>query len=97
VHPNDAGFQKMADRWYPALASLLGPPSTASPPPPSGACTATYQVVSQWAGGFQDQATVTARNASWNGVLAPGASTSFGFLASWTGTNPVPAVGYAVT
>jgi hypothetical protein len=24
-------------------------------------------------------------------VLAPGAATTFGFLASWTGSNPVPA------
>lgn len=24
VHPNDAGFQKMADKWYPPLASVLG-------------------------------------------------------------------------
>ncbi|WP_433830648.1 cellulase family glycosylhydrolase [Actinoplanes sp. CA-015351] len=35
---------------------------------------------------------VTARNASWNGKLAAGATTSFGFLGSWTGTNAVPAV-----
>ncbi|MEU4422881.1 cellulase family glycosylhydrolase [Actinoplanes sp. NPDC024001] len=37
-------------------------------------------------------ATVTARNAGWNGRLAAGASTSFGFLGSWTGANSVPAV-----
>ncbi|MBG0564199.1 cellulase family glycosylhydrolase [Actinoplanes aureus] len=36
--------------------------------------------------------TVTARNAGWNGRLSAGASTSFGFLGSWTGTNSVPAV-----
>jgi lysophospholipase L1-like esterase len=136
VHPNDSGFQKMANRWYPALASLLGPPSTASPsPPPPGACTATYQLVSQWTGGFQgqvtvansgtsavsswtatltftggqqvtqswnatvtqNQATVTAHNVGWNGALAPGASTSFGFLASTTGANPAPAVSCTAT
>src|SRR3954453_5183637 len=49
VHPNDSGFQKMADRWYPALTPLLtgatGSP-TPSTPPPGGACTASYQVVS---------------------------------------------------
>ncbi|MEV5896669.1 cellulose binding domain-containing protein [Nonomuraea fuscirosea] len=33
---------------------------------------------------------VTVRNAGWNGQLAPGASTTFGFLASWTGTNTAP-------
>ncbi|MFD6681850.1 cellulase family glycosylhydrolase [Micromonospora parva] len=36
--------------------------------------------------------TVTARNAEYNGRLAAGASASFGFLASWTGTNSVPAL-----
>ncbi|GLY08412.1 MULTISPECIES: cellulase family glycosylhydrolase [Actinoplanes] len=35
---------------------------------------------------------VTARNVSYNGKLAAGAATSFGFLGSWTGSNPVPAV-----
>src|SRR4051812_25542414 len=35
VHPNDGGFQKMADRWYPALTQALGattPPTTSAPP-----------------------------------------------------------------
>ncbi|GIE89721.1 mannan endo-1,4-beta-mannosidase [Actinoplanes regularis] len=35
---------------------------------------------------------VTARNVSYNGSVGAGASTSFGFLGSWTGTNSVPAV-----
>ncbi|WP_422769346.1 cellulose binding domain-containing protein [Plantactinospora sp. WMMC1484] len=46
VHPNAAGDQKMSDRWYPALAAMLGgvtptpaptrtpPPATTAPPPP---------------------------------------------------------------
>ncbi|WP_430786064.1 cellulase family glycosylhydrolase [Actinoplanes sp. G11-F43] len=34
--------------------------------------------------------TVTARNAAWNGALAAGASTNFGFLGSWTGANGIP-------
>ncbi|MDW5325690.1 cellulase family glycosylhydrolase [Plantactinospora sp. KLBMP9567] len=33
---------------------------------------------------------VTARNVSYNGSLAAGASTTFGFLGSWTGTNSAP-------
>jgi lysophospholipase L1-like esterase len=33
---------------------------------------------------------VTATNAAWNGALAPGASTAFGFIGSWTGSNPMP-------
>ncbi len=151
VHPNDAGFQKMAARWYPALAQVLDnlkpppPPSTSPSSSPSTTpstspssspstggpgCTAAYQVVSQWAGGFQggvtvtntsaaassawtvtftfangqqitqswstaltqSAATVTAHNATYNGSLAPGASTSFGFIASWQTANVQPTV-----
>ncbi|MET7372009.1 cellulase family glycosylhydrolase [Micromonospora arida] len=36
--------------------------------------------------------TVTARNTDYNGRLAAGASASFGFLGSWTGTNSLPVV-----
>jgi lysophospholipase L1-like esterase len=70
VHPNDAGFRKMADRWYPPLAQVLNgiiPPQPSSSPSPSPSatptgntgCTAAYQVTSQWAGGFQGTVTVT--------------------------------------
>jgi len=34
--------------------------------------------------------TVTARNVSYNGSLGAGASTNFGFLGSWNGTNSAP-------
>jgi cellulase/cellobiase CelA1 len=148
VHPNDTGFQKMSDAWYPVLAQVLGgstpttppttPPTTAPTTPPTtvpttapaGACTATYRVVSQWTGGFQGEvtvangsattsagwtatfgfangqtvsqawnatvsqsgATVTARNADWNGRLATGGTATFGFLASSGATNAAPSV-----
>jgi cellulase/cellobiase CelA1 len=51
------------------------------------------QVISQAWGGTATQSgtAVTVKDAGYNGVLAPGATTTFGFLASWTGTNPVPA------
>ncbi|CCH16807.1 lytic polysaccharide monooxygenase auxiliary activity family 9 protein [Micromonospora lupini] len=108
------------------------PPSTPPPstPVPAGACSATYQITGQWAGGFQAEVKVTAgansptqswsvswnynngqkvasawsadlttngtlvtaRNVNYNGALAGGASTTFGFLGSWTGSNPVPLV-----
>jgi hypothetical protein len=47
------------------------------------------QVISQaWnATVTQSGASVTARDASWNAHLG---TASFGFLASWTGSNPVP-------
>ncbi|MEV4411865.1 PQQ-dependent sugar dehydrogenase [Catellatospora sp. NPDC049609] len=40
----------------------------------------------------QSGAQVTVRNAAYNGSLATGASTAFGFNGSWTGSNPVPTV-----
>ncbi|MEV7681403.1 glycoside hydrolase family 6 protein [Streptomyces sp. NPDC088341] len=40
----------------------------------------------------QTGAAVSAANAAWNGTLATGASASFGFNASATGTNAVPTV-----
>ncbi|RSM74154.1 beta-mannosidase [Actinoplanes sp. ATCC 53533] len=41
--------------------------------------------------------TVTARNVGYNGNLAAGASATFGFLGTWTGTNGVPAVTCSAT
>jgi mannan endo-1,4-beta-mannosidase len=41
--------------------------------------------------------TVTARNVSYNGTLAAAASTTFGFLGSWNGTNSVPAASCVAT
>jgi chitin-binding protein len=104
-----------------------GGPSTSPTPGTPGACSATYAVTGQWAGGFQADvrvtaspaairgwtvswtfangqqvsqvwnatvttsgATVTARNASYNGSLGAGASSSFGFIGAWNGTNSVP-------
>jgi lysophospholipase L1-like esterase len=74
VHPNDAGFQKMGDRWYPPLAQVLNgvlpspspspsvspsrSPSPSPSPSPNGKCTATYKVISQWGGNFQGEVAV---------------------------------------
>ncbi|GGN61208.1 hypothetical protein GCM10010112_18070 [Actinoplanes lobatus] len=144
IHPNDTGFRKMAEAWYPVLAKVLGgstPPTTTPPTtspttaPPAGTCTATYRVASQWADGFQGEvtvsngsssvssgwtatftfvngqkvsqawnatvtqpgATVTARNADWNGRVAAGGTATFGFLASSSGTNTTPATTCVLT
>ncbi|MFE1025535.1 endo-1,4-beta-xylanase [Streptomyces sp. NPDC058818] len=50
---------------------------------------ATWNATSTWDGGGN---VMTARP-SWNGLLAPGASTSFGFTVSKNGSDAVPAVG----
>jgi lysophospholipase L1-like esterase len=136
VHPVESGFQKMSDRWYPALTAALGtPPPPDDDPPPTGTCAATYEVTGQWSDGFQGEvslrnagttsastwtatfnftngqrvtqawnatvtqntAAVTARPATWNGALAPGATATFGFLASWSGTNTAPTVSCTVS
>ncbi|MET8991531.1 cellulose binding domain-containing protein [Nonomuraea wenchangensis] len=49
------------------------------------------QVTQIWGGTLSASgANVTVRNESWNGSLAPGASTTFGFLGSQSGTNTAP-------
>ncbi|MDR7273891.1 cellulose binding domain-containing protein [Catenuloplanes atrovinosus] len=138
VHPNAAGDAKIADRWFaPLVQAITGvpagtpsatPSATPSVSPPGAGCAATYQIVGQWAGGFQGEVTVanagaaasrswsarftfgagqrvsqmwggnvtqsgadvTVSNAEWNGALAPGASTTVGFIGSWTQSNPAP-------
>lgn len=51
------------------------------------------QLVSSSWGGIHTQAgaTVSVRNAGYNGNLAPGASATFGFIGTWTTTNRAPA------
>ncbi|HST83204.1 MAG TPA: endo-1,4-beta-xylanase [Kineosporiaceae bacterium] len=50
------------------------------------------KVTSLWNGEFtQTGSAVAVRNAAYNGSLTAGASTSFGFLGTWVGTNAVPA------
>jgi lysophospholipase L1-like esterase len=49
------------------------------------------QITQIWGGTLGGSgSSVSVRNASWNGLLAPGASTTFGFLGSWNGTNTAP-------
>jgi len=76
VHPNDAGNQKLAAAWYPALTAAVDsvggstpttPPTTPSSPTPTtpsaGACTATFTLGSSWNGGFTGTVKVTAHSA----------------------------------
>ncbi|MEV7805954.1 cellulose binding domain-containing protein [Microbispora sp. NPDC088329] len=49
------------------------------------------QVTQAWGGtATQSGAKVTVKNESWNGSLGAGASVTFGFIASWNGSNPAP-------
>jgi lysophospholipase L1-like esterase len=109
------------------LAVVAGGLGIATAQAAATACSVTYKVTSQWAGGFgADVAitnlgdavtnwtlgwtlaagqgvtqawnagvtvtgtTATATNVSYNGAVASGASVSFGFTGSWSGSNPVP-------
>ncbi|MCP3768365.1 MULTISPECIES: cellulose binding domain-containing protein [unclassified Streptomyces] len=134
VHPGDAGNEKIAARWYPALADVLdrgvpGDPGGPGDPGDGVTCTASFRAGSAWQGGYQAEVTVrntsavaltgwtvtvapadgarltqvwggtldtaggtaTVTDAGWNGTLAPGASTSFGFIASTPATSGAPA------
>ncbi|MEV0328699.1 cellulase family glycosylhydrolase [Micromonospora echinospora] len=52
---------------------------------------AGQQVGQGWSATYsQTGPAVTARNMSYNGALASGASTSIGFNGTWTGSNPTP-------
>ncbi|MCR3751964.1 cellulose binding domain-containing protein [Lentzea californiensis] len=122
IHPNAAGYAKMATVWFNALSSVPG--SIGDPPAPGGTCTATSSVTGTWNGGFQAEVTVanpaaspitgwtvkftlpnghtvsqiwggaasgsvTVTNAPYNGSISPGASATFGFLASGPGAAAV--------
>lgn len=69
--------------------------AAATPTPPTGACRVTY-TPSTWNNGFtatvtQQGAQVTARNAPYNATVAAGAAVTFGFQATYSGTNTAPA------
>jgi cellulase/cellobiase CelA1 len=56
------------------------------------AYTAGQRVTQAWSADVTQAGTqVTARNTSYNGALAPGATVSFGFNGTSTGSNPRPA------
>ncbi|MEU6711153.1 glycoside hydrolase family 9 protein [Nonomuraea sp. NPDC046802] len=53
--------------------------------------TSQNQITQLWGGRHTvSGATVTVRNEAWNGALAPGATTTFGFIANGTSTTPEP-------
>ena len=52
---------------------------------------AGQQITQLWNGSAsQSGAAASVTNATWNGPVPPGGSASFGFLGSWTETNPAP-------
>jgi non-reducing end alpha-L-arabinofuranosidase len=54
--------------------------------------TAGQTITQLWNGSYTQSGSLsTVTNAAYNGNIATGGSTSFGFNGSWTGSNPVPA------
>lgn len=98
VHPNDAGNEKIAARWFPALAALLEAGVPGGPGGPGdAACTASFRAVSTWQGGYQ--AEVTVRNTSaapvtgWTVTVVPADGARVGQV--WNGTLGTSADGTA--
>ncbi|WP_410575332.1 cellulose binding domain-containing protein [Amycolatopsis sp. cmx-4-61] len=58
IHPDAAGYSKMATTWYNALKAVPGSIGGDPQPPSGGPCTATPRVVGSWTGGFQGEVTV---------------------------------------
>ncbi|MDW8810109.1 GDSL-type esterase/lipase family protein [Streptomyces scabiei] len=85
VHPNAAGDDKIAARWFPALRAVLDAGVPGDPGDPGGGqatCGAVFRVTHAWQGGYQGEVTVT--------------NTSSSAVAGWTVTV-VPADGARLT
>ncbi|MBE8518553.1 cellulose binding domain-containing protein [Amycolatopsis sp. H6(2020)] len=104
IHPNAAGYSKMATTWYNALKAVPGSIGGDDPQPPTGegTCTATPKVAGHWNGGFQGEVTVantgTAAFAGWTAkfTLPGGQSITqiWGGTATGTGSVTVKNVAY---
>ncbi|MCL6737130.1 GDSL-type esterase/lipase family protein [Streptomyces neyagawaensis] len=100
VHPNAAGDNKIAARWYPALGALLEPGSgdPGDPGDPGdGPCSAAFRAVNVWQGGYQGEVTVTNTSASavsgWTATVVPAAGARL--TQAWNGTLSTAADGTA--
>ncbi|MEU0191059.1 GDSL-type esterase/lipase family protein [Streptomyces afghaniensis] len=102
VHPNASGDDKIAARWFPALAAVLdaGVPQDPGDPGDPGepaACTARFRAVSTWQGGYQGEVTVTNTSASaasgWTATVVPASGARIGQV--WNGTLSTAADGTA--
>ncbi|GAA3650859.1 GDSL-type esterase/lipase family protein [Streptomyces fenghuangensis] len=109
VHPNASGDEKIAARWFPALADLLagggsgdpGDPDEPGDPDDPGrdeaACTASLRVASSWQGGYQGEVTVsntgTGPISGWTVRIAPDGDGRI--TQAWNGTLEAGADGAA--
>jgi chitodextrinase len=85
----------IANQWGTGFSGAVVVTNTGTTATSSWKVTWTFangQVISDlWNGIFtQSGANVTVNNQTYNNVINPGGNTSFGFNASWSGTNAVP-------
>jgi lysophospholipase L1-like esterase len=92
VHPNNVGFQKMANRWYPPLAQLLNgvipPQPTASPTVGPTASASPTPTTTPTSGGRACTASYTVAS-QWGGTFQGGVTvrnTSATASSAWTAT-----------
>ncbi|MFJ8716083.1 GDSL-type esterase/lipase family protein [Streptomyces violaceus] len=103
VHPNASGDDKIAARWYPALAAVLDagvpqdPGDPGDPGEEPGACVARFRAISSWQGGYQGEVTVTNTSASaasgWTATVVPAGGARLTQV--WNGTHTTAADGTA--
>jgi lysophospholipase L1-like esterase len=103
IHPNAAGYSKMATTWYNALKAVPGSiGGDPQPPTGGGPCTATPRIVGTWNNGFQGEVTVANTGAAaltgWTaGFTLPGGQSLgqvWGGTASGTSVVTVKNVNY---
>lgn len=85
----------MTGSWQGGFQAEVTVRNTGTTPTTGWAVNWTFpnaQTISQIWGGTHTQSGsgVVVRNVGYNGALAPDATTTFGFLGSYTGTNGVP-------
>ncbi|MFI7546041.1 cellulose binding domain-containing protein [Actinoplanes sp. NPDC049599] len=92
-----AATYRMISQWGGGFQGEVTVRNDSAAPTTAWTATATFpdaqQITQTWnATATQNGSVVTARNADYNGSLASGGSTTFGFVASWNGSNRAPAV-----
>ncbi|WEH19877.1 GDSL-type esterase/lipase family protein [Streptomyces sp. VNUA24] len=101
VHPNAAGDDKIAARWFPALRAVLDagvPGDPGDPGDPGGGqvtCGAVFRATNVWQGGYQGEVTVTNTSSSavagWTVTVVPAGGARLTQV--WNGTSATAADG----
>ena len=85
-----AQFQNSTPTMPPTTTTTSRPPTTTtttSRPPSGGACSATYQVINSWNGGYQVTLTITAGSSAINGWTLTWTQPSGNTISQlWSGT-----------